>query len=335
MLRFMESKIIAGDFLVAQLSTILLRVCQLPPDTIHTRLWHSVACVEEALCKYLLIAEPDIHEYLSIFGLLRLLEYRIHKYIASSSNQNQPSDLPPITGLEPIVQRWIPKAAPALDTSVYEKYRLLITTNNPLGIRYLIGLADAFVHASHTDFRSLLQSLSRKRTEIELPTSWPIPHYVQTDRTDPVWFIWGILMHLWPKRSQQWLITKFKLFTWNYKGKTTKLARLGILCCIEQRMSELLATFTPSNENMEFSVADLHMIETCIEEGVSYMEKMEAQNRHNLQETSAKAPAAAAAEREKADLLYMTFVPRKDASSIAAHPTSLDDDPEPKLIELE
>ena len=330
MTRVLEDKVAAADQLVSYLSDILVLLCHYVPDTIPTRIWHSVACVEAALWKYLSVPDPSLEDYLSVFALLKLVETRVsrfHPTVAppAPAASGEPPSLPGITGLEPIVQRWIPKQVPPLEPTVYERYRLLISavSKNDLPARFLVGVADAFVHASNADFRALIQALSRKRTELELPSPWPIPQYVQHDRLDPAWFMWGILMHLWPKRSQQWLMTKFKIYTWNYRGKTSKLTRLGILCCIEQRMAEVLAQFAPCEESLDFSVADLEMIEKTIEDGAAFVARQQT-----------KTKSAPTEDDDPRELFYLNFIPRRVETTSSSGPRYTYGAEESKCIEI-
>lgn len=223
--------------------------------------WSAMLLLEKGMV-YLLSQTPMPNEdtVLRYTAILTVMEMRWLQ------NTN-PIMFSPMAQIEGKVGHWLPKTAPDLNEDVRQKYRLLISQppHEANTIRYLLGFADALTNASAQEFSDLLQFVSRRRTEIPLPTGWPIPSYVNIDRNDPIWFVFGVVMHFWPKKT--WILNKFKIFTWNYKNKSCKTARIGFVLSVHKGLCKTWDNEIAEPRPLSLTPYELEWMEGFIKEG--------------------------------------------------------------------
>ena len=238
-------------------------------------IWKFMALYERGLVQ--LITDPQLDLYLKMNAIYYVYESRWKRTWSQgiSGSAAIRSEPVPMSQLENVAKAWIPATVPEpLVTEISIKYRLIVPKDQTklLAIRYLLGLADAYAHADAQDFAQLVEYIARKRTEITLPSDWPIPVSVKNDKNDPVWFLFGALMHLWPKKP--WLLNKFKLFSWNYKSKVTKSDRVGLVIGVHKEY----CMFWNTQEDLQlpFSHVELEWVENFVRHCQNFYDKLTA-----------------------------------------------------------
>uniref|UniRef100_A0A6C0KW88 Uncharacterized protein n=1 Tax=viral metagenome TaxID=1070528 RepID=A0A6C0KW88_9ZZZZ len=97
----------------------------------------------------------------------------------------------------------------------------------PFYNRILAGLTHMLSKNDATLLRTALEYLTRKKNKMQMPNIWPAPNIKESNKGDPVWFLWGfLLLHF----EDQKIATNFNLFLWKFKNTPAeKNQRIGLL----------------------------------------------------------------------------------------------------------
>ena len=221
------------------------------PPHIQKLIEELISCVSDLMYKYGDIAFPEftatcdlvinelyqmcstagqttLKRCLYIIGILYILQARVRALPERATAQ--------LSVLKEQFDAWMPEDTDELgrpkpvtisESSRY-RFRRLITSEST--IRTLIGLAMVYKEGTPSDLRSFIEYIVRKKVDLVRPTDWPVPLGIEST-TDPIWFLWGALMHF----DANIYMIRFHVFVWCF-AKRHRIGRIGLLLTKAQKI---------------------------------------------------------------------------------------------------
>lgn len=101
--------------------------------------------------------------------------------------------------------------------------------------RVLAGLGRLVEKEDIVNVHRALEYISRKKLQIPMPNVWPAPSLELADKGDPVWFLWGAMMCMFPQNTHVSILWELYNHQWRHCVKTN---RAGLLWGIAHMMQD-------------------------------------------------------------------------------------------------
>jgi hypothetical protein len=92
--------------------------------------------------------------------------------------------------------------------------------------RILAGFSKIIAEEDWINYRNGLEYISRKKLNLPLREKWPAASENDAEAGDPCWFLWGMILLVYPNDKN--VATQFKLFCSNWR-KNVRNERIGLL----------------------------------------------------------------------------------------------------------
>jgi hypothetical protein len=168
--------------------------------------------------------------------------------------------------------------------------------------RILAGFSKIIANEEWENYRNGLEYISRKRLSLPLRNVWPAPTEADAEGGDPCWFLWGMVLSLYPNDKN--VATHYKLFCMNWR-KNVRNERIGLLWGIPYIIDNYNELIWTQNE---MGIFDKVKEATSDLWNFAVNETKKQTIKEDLKEQS----EFETVEKKSLHTFYESFVPRKD-----------------------